>query len=318
MRRRDFLRLLSATGAKVVAGGAVLAGPAQGAAQGTPGSPPPAGSPPAAEGVRFIALGDMGTGESNQYSLAAGMAGCHDQHPFDVALTLGDNIYPNGDPALFKEKFERPYAELLRRGVRFYAALGNHDVRLGREAAMRYPDFNMNGQAYYSFVKGGGLVEFFALDSTAPDAAQMRWLEGALSASGARWKLGYFHHPIYSSAMRHGSETRLRARLEPLFVKYGVAAALSGHDHVYERTRPQRGVQYFVCGAGGQLRRGDLDRRSPFFAAGNDQVNSFMCFEATPERLSFRSLDAAGKTLDEGLIAAAPALPAAGSAGRLS
>jgi len=106
--------------------------------------------------------------------------------------------------------------------------------------------------------------------------------------------------------MRHGSETRLRARLEPLFVKYGVAAALSGHDHVYERTRPQRGVQYFVCGAGGQLRRGDLDRRSPFFAAGNDRVNSFMCFEATPEKLSFRSLDAAGNTLDEGLIAAPP------------
>ncbi|MDQ3012778.1 MAG: metallophosphoesterase [Acidobacteriota bacterium] len=252
--------------------------------------------------VPFVAFGDMGTGESNQLSVAAGMAAYHDKHPFDTVLMLGDNIYPDGNPALFKDKFERPYAELLKRGVRFYAALGNHDVRRGREAEMNYPNFNMNGKAYYSFVKGDALIEFFALDSTDYDRKQARWLDGALAASKAQWKVAYFHHPLYSSGITHGSDVKLRAQLEPLFVKYGVAMVLSGHDHAYERTKPQRGVQYFVSGAGGQLRKGDLDRRTSFFGVGNDTVNSFMYFEASPDKISFAAMDPAGNTLDSGVL----------------
>jgi len=255
-----------------------------------------------AELVRFIAFGDMGTGDNKQISLAAEMASYHSNHPFDFALMLGDNIYPDGNPALIKDRFERPYAELLSLGVHFYAVLGNHDVRRGREAQINYPNFNMNGKAYYSFVKGDGLVEFFALDSTSFDPPQARWLDGALAASKARWKIAYFHHPIYSSGRTHGSDLKLRAQLEPLFVKYGVTAALSGHDHVYERTKPQHGVQYFTSGTGGQLRKGDLDRRSPFFAAGNDVANSFMYFEAAPDMISFSAIDAAGNVIDSGVL----------------
>ena len=124
----------------------------------------------------------------------------------------------------------------------------------------------------------------------------------ALSASKAPWKIAYFHHPIYSSGITHGSDTKLRTLLEPLLVKYGVVAGLSGHDHTYERTKPQQGVQYFVSGAGGQLRKGDIDKRTPIYSAGNDRVNSYMCFEATPERLSFRALDAAENVLDSGTL----------------
>jgi 3',5'-cyclic AMP phosphodiesterase CpdA len=282
MRRRDFLALLAA---------ASVAPSARSQSNQTPASE-----------FRFIAFGDMGTGESNQLSLAAAMAVYHEKHPFDTALMLGDNIYPDGNPALLNAKFERPYAELLKRGVKFYAALGNHDVRRGREAEMKYPNFNMNGKAYYSFTKGDNLVEFFALDSTNMTQQQLRWLEGALSASKAQWKVAYVHHPIYSSGITHGSETKLRALIEPLFIKYGVTAALSGHDHTYERTKPQQGVQYFVSGTGGQLRKGDIDKHTPFFGTGNDQVNSYMFFEATPEKLSFWALDAAGHTLDSGAL----------------
>lgn len=90
------------------------------------------------------------------------------------------------------------------------------------------------------------------------------------------------------------------AQLEPLFVRYGVAAAFSGHDHVYERIKPQQDVQYFVSGAGGQLRRGNLDRSQAFFAAGNDEVNSFMYVEVTRDQLAFRAVDAKGLILDSG------------------
>lgn len=283
MKRRAFLALMSATSVAAMA------------------KPPVTRTVSA--GFQFIALGDMGTGDSSQLSLAAGMTAYHEKQTFDTALMLGDNIYPDGNPGLFKEKFERPYAELLKRGVSFYAVLGNHDVRRGREAQLKYQNFNMNGKAYYSFVKGDGLVEFFAIDSTEFSRQQLGWLEGALRASKARWKIAYFHHPIYSSAITHGSDLKLRALLEPVFAKHGVVAALSGHDHTYERIKPQQGVQYFVSGAGGQLRKGDLDRRSPFFSAGNDKVNSYMTFDATPEKLLFKTLDAAGNTLDEGALA---------------
>jgi len=301
LRRREFLTQLSATGATAIAATA-LANPPHGISQHTIGSPLSAGNQPQTGVVSFAAIGDMGTGESEQYSLAKGIAAYHAQHPFDTVLTLGDNIYPNGDPALFKERFERPYADLLQRGVHFYASLGNHDVQRGLQAQIKYANFNMGGKPYYSFVKGDGLIEFFALDSTNMARQQLQWLDEALTRSKALWKVAFFHHPLYSSGITHGSDLKLRAQLEPLFVKYGVAAALSGHDHTYERTNPQRDVQYFVSGAGGKLRKGDIDRRTPFFAAGNDRVNSFMYFEAATEKLSFWAVDAAGNILDKGAL----------------
>lgn len=253
--------------------------------------------------VRFVALGDTGTGGPGQFAIASRMVALYNGRPFDTVLLLGDNIYPNGSPSLFLTKFEKPYATLLQLGVRFYAVLGNHDVALGRAAQIKYRHFNMGGRPYYSFIKGDGLVEFFALDSTNMTGEQLRWLETALSTSKAQWKIAYFHHPIYSSGRKHGSNLRLRALLEPLFVRYGVTAAFSGHDHVYQRTPLQQGVQYFVSGAGGQLRRGNLNRRSPLVVAGNDQVNSFMYVEITRERMTYRAVDAEGQILDEGNLA---------------
>ncbi|MBP6822255.1 MAG: metallophosphoesterase [Acidobacteria bacterium] len=263
--------------------------------------------------VRFVAFGDMGTGDSDQQDVAQQMAAFHKNHPYDTVLMLGDNIYPDGNPDDFQKKFERPYAELFRLGINFYAALGNHDVRKGREAQMNYPLFHMGGRAYYSFTKGNGLTEFFALDSTSFDSAQLRWLEGALAGSKAQWKIAFFHHPIYSSGKTHGSDTKLRAQIEPLFVKYGVAAVFAGHDHVYERIKLQQGVQYFVCGIGGKLRSGNLDKRSPLTAFGNDEVNGFMFVEATPERLAFQAVDSSGHVFDSGEIAPRAKSSAAGT-----
>ncbi|HEY0406588.1 MAG TPA: metallophosphoesterase [Pyrinomonadaceae bacterium] len=253
-----------------------------------------------AAAVRFVALGDTGTGGEGQFAIARQMVSYHDSKRYDTALLLGDNVYPDGDAAELPARFEQPYAELLRRGVRFHAVLGNHDVQRGREAQVNYKLFNMGGRPFYSFTAGDNLVEFFALDSNRMEAEQLRWLEAALANSKARWKLAFFHHPIYSSGRKHGSNKRLRTELEPLFVRYGVAAAFSGHDHIYERIKPQQGVQYFVSGAGGQLRRGNMDRSADFFSAGNDEVNSFMYVEVTRDKLAFWSVDAQGRVLDSG------------------
>jgi len=255
------------------------------------------------DAIRFIVFGDSGRGDTAQHELARIMVAHQWNQFYDTALMLGDNIYPDGDPADLAAKFERPYAELLKRGVSFHAVLGNHDVKKGREGQINYPKFNMGGRPYYSFAKGEGLVEFFALDSTRFDYQQRHWLEESLQASQAKWKVAFFHHPLYSSADKHGSDFDLRAQLEPLLVRHGVDAVFAGHDHIYERTKPQQGVQYFTSGAGSRIRRGDLKRNTPFFATGYDEVSSFMSIEITPERFSFKTIDLAGKVVDSGELA---------------
>jgi hypothetical protein len=107
---------------------------------------------------------------------------------------------------------------------------------------------------------------------------------------------------LYSSSQRHGSSDDLRALLEPLFVQFGVQAVFSGHDHVYERVKPQRGIVYFVCGSSGQLRRGNLDKHSLLTAAGFDEDEAFMVVEIADGRMSFETISRTGLVVDSGEI----------------
>jgi 3',5'-cyclic AMP phosphodiesterase CpdA len=131
---------------------------------------------------------------------------------------------------------------------------------------------------------------------------QLGWLEGELRKSAAQWKIAFFHHPLYSSCLKHGSDFHLRACLEPLFVKYGMNVVFSGHDHVYERLKPSQGVYYFVTGAAGQLRKGNINRDDPAFAAGNDSMNSFVYATVNRERLVVEAIGLDGERLDEAVI----------------
>jgi hypothetical protein len=264
-------------------------------------------SVPAAE-VKFAVIGDSGTGRGPQYEIGRQMDVLHKKEGFGFVLMLGDNIYPNGNPKLFKQRFEEPYKALLEDGVKFYASLGNHDVIKGGPGELEYPDFNMQGRTYYTFLEGEGLAQFFALDSTHVNAEQLSWLEDELRKSTAGWKIAFFHHPLYSTCLKHGSNLRLRACLEPLFVRYGVNVVFSGHDHVYERLKPSQGVYYFVTGAAGQLRRGNINRNDPAFAAGNDSENSFVYVTANRDRLVVEAIGLDGQKLDEVAIPRAATL----------
>jgi hypothetical protein len=245
--------------------------------------------------VKFAAIGDYGNGSKAQYEVAAMMAKLHESFPYEFVITMGDNLYGSQTPRDFELKFEIPYKPLLDRGVKFYASLGNHDNQENRF----YKPWNMNGERYYSHKHGD--VRFFVLDSDYLDTKQRDWLERELKGSTDRWKIVYFHHPLYSSGMRHGSEIDLRMILEPLFMKFGVNAVFQGHDHIYERLKPQRGIYYFVEGASGQLRRGNL-RRSDLTAAGYDQDQSFMLVEIDGDTLHFQAVSRVGKVVDSGAL----------------
>jgi predicted phosphodiesterase len=245
--------------------------------------------------VRFAAIGDMGNGGKEQYTVAGQMVGCRSKFPFDFVLMLGDNLIGSKDPIDYQNKFELPYKPLLDAGVKFYAVFGNHDVSNERF----YKLFNMNGQQYYTYKKGN--VRFFALDSNYMDPQQLTWLEKQLQNSDSDWKICYFHHPLYSSGSFHGSSVELRLLLEPLFTKYGVQIVFAGHEHIYERVKPQNGITYFTEGASGELRKGNLTK-TDMTAAGYDQDRTFMLVEISGDELYFQTISRVGLTVDSGMI----------------
>lgn len=254
--------------------------------------------PQAKDSVRFAIIGDSGTGDRLQYETADRLWLAHGQFSFDFVLMMGDNIYGSKKPQDFAQKFEKPYKALLDAKVSFYASLGNHD--LGEE--QQYKPFHMDGQRYYTFKKGN--VRFFALDSNYMDPEQLSWLTKQLESSTDDWKIAFFHHPLYSSARFHGSSVELRGVLEPLFQKYGVQVVFSGHDHVYERMRPQKGIAYFTEGSSGQLRRGDV-RGAEFTAKSFDTDCAFMLLEIEKDELYFQTISRTGETVDSGKVARA-------------
>ena len=204
--------------------------------------------------VKFAVIGDSGRGTTAQREVADQMARYHQQFRFPFTIMLGDNLYEGeATPDDYRLKFEEPYRTLLDRGVRFYAALGNHDD----PRQVHYEGFHMRGRRYYSFTPPGNVValvttpvEFFAIDSTYLDRKQLTWLDNRLEASPADWKICFLHHPLYTSGRYQLASLVQRASLEPLFVARDVNVVFSGHEHIYQRSTLQSGIQYFVSGGG--------------------------------------------------------------------
>ena len=253
--------------------------------------------PNRSQSVRFGVIGDFGNGGKQEYETAAKMADFQKKFPFDFVITVGDNLYGSERPQDFTNKFEAPFKPLLDAGVKFYASIGNHDD----PKQISYPKFNMGDQRYYTYTKKN--AQFFALDSNYMDQKQLDWLDKEIKGSKAEWKIPYFHHPLYSSGGTHGSSLDLRQVLEPIFLKYSVQVVFSGHDHFYERIKPEvsKGIYYFVAGSSGQLRPGDI-RKTNMTAVGFDTDRTFMIVEIADDALFFETVTRPGTVIDSGCI----------------
>lgn len=224
--------------------------------------------PPLAEGAaceRFIAFGDWGTGTRDQRRVARAMAAWARREGLSFMLTVGDNFYQSGvesaDDAQWEDVFEEVYDDPSLASVPVYATLGNHDHRGDPEAQVAYglknPRWIMPARHYTAtrYLADGTIVQLFAIDSVpirsggAASEEQVAWLDQALGASRARWKLVFGHHPLYTHSGRRDDAAMIE-RLEPLFVRHDVDLYLAGHDHILELRRPRDGVQYVVTGAG--------------------------------------------------------------------
>lgn len=246
----------------------------------------------------FFVIGDFGNGSNVQWSVAKAMWTEFQQraasgNPVRFVLTTGDNIYGDfntfvvGVKATGAEdrdwgpKFFQPYESLLGR-IPFYPTLGNHDGNETerREDLTAYLDnFFFPGDKparFYSFSYGGGLADFFALDSTRnsengspqaaymQDGAEFRWLQSALANSKAAWKIPYYHHPVFNAGPRHAASYRDLQHWISLFSRSGVKVVFNGHEHNFQFSEVNDlsgGVRYVTSGAGGELRGGGVQSK---------------------------------------------------------
>jgi predicted phosphodiesterase len=261
--------------------------------------------PNADRSIKFAIIGDSGRGDRPQHEVAAQMVAYRQRFDYKFVLMAGDNIYEG--PATdqdYRLKFEEPYQLLLDAGVKFYAALGNHDDT----NQIFYKPFNMGGQRYYTFVppvdpitRWDTRVRFFALDSTYLSFEQIRWFEKEVTESRAEWKIAFLHHPLYTSGRYSLAARGVRLALESAFVNGGIDVVFSGHEHIYERAELQRGILYFITGGAGSLRAGDA-ARSPLIARSYDQDYHFMLAEISDEGFFFQAINRQGVTVDAGSL----------------
>jgi 3',5'-cyclic AMP phosphodiesterase CpdA len=204
----------------------------------------------------FAVVGDSGSGGDGQLAVAALLGRLKP----DLILHTGDVVYPAGEERRYDKRFFAPYRHLIG-SVPVFPVLFNHDVRKRNGAAFLenfHPPLGSprSTKRYYSFDWGG--AHFVALDSElyygdkgdTPEK-QKEFLEEDLASTSKRRKFAFLHRSPYGSS-RHGGDEKVRKDLEPVFVRHGVDVVFSGHEHVYERTLPIKGVTYVVSGGGGR------------------------------------------------------------------
>ncbi|WP_330184190.1 metallophosphoesterase [Nocardia sp. NBC_01503] len=297
--RRGFL-----TGAATAAG---LATAASLTSAGTAGAQPAPATTvaklpfPEGDSLRILVTGDAGTGARPQWAVADAARALHAREPFSLALGLGDNVYEQGpwadDDAQFNAKFEDP-----NRGLDFpwIMVQGNHDnssilpgdggwlLRGDHEVAYHSRSERWWMPSRYYSVPIGSLVEFFVLDLN-PIAAylpplfepywaadgqfmteQAAWLDGALAASTAKWKIVCTHHPYLSNGSHGNAGAYEGLNIAPIngihvkefFEAHVLGRAqflLSGHDHclqVLEPTAACKGTRQLVSGAAAKTNSG--------------------------------------------------------------
>ncbi|MBD2776306.1 metallophosphoesterase family protein [Iningainema tapete] len=247
--------------------------------------------------LRFVSVADTGTGDRGQYAVAEAMTSYHSQKPYDLVVLAGDNIYTNGEMEKIGAVFERPYASLLQKGVKFQACLGNHDIRTANgDLQLKYPGFNMSGR-YYTFRRDK--VQFFVLDTNhnADWQNQLSWLEQELSRSNAPWKIVYGHHPVYASGV-YGTNPTFVKTFTPIFQKHNVQLYINGHEHHYERSSSINGTTYLICGGGAGTRR--VGRSS--WTAYSAEKLSFATYEVYADRIEISGIGTDNQVFDQGVV----------------
>ena len=181
-----------------------------------------------------------------------------------TVFTLGDNVYPEGTSAQFRNCYDPTWGKYKKRTR---PSVGNHEYDTSSGAKPYFDYFGWRAgkpsRGYYSYDRGTWHI--VALNSNCEEvggcgrrSAQGRWLRRDLTHHRTRCTLAYFHHPLYASGRGYDSP-----EVKPLWhILYNQHAdvILSGHAHRYERfaritpsgeRSSARGIRQFIVGTGG-------------------------------------------------------------------
>jgi hypothetical protein len=266
--------------------------------------------------LRFVALGDGGEGNATQYKVADAVKSvCDAKGGCDFALYLGDNFYDTGvdsvNDAQFSTKFEQPYMNI---DFRFFVVLGNHDYGGGGtgnefgkgqyqvDYSQMSSKFTMPSN-YYTFSTPADagpadapLVQFFGLDTNLimwgqGINEQKSWLDAAVQASSATWKIAFGHHTYISNGAHGVAGDYEDLPFVPIVngesvkdffddsICNRVDVYICGHDHNRQWLEPRCGVEFMVSGTAAKETDLDDEEVPTFFE--NDQNAGFLLVEMT-------------------------------------
>ena len=115
-------------------------------------------------------------------------------------------------------------------------------------------------------------------------------------AAQPTWRIPFAHHPPYCAGPQHRN-TKSMERLMPLFERSGVKVMFSGHEHNFQHSRAD-GIDYFVTGAAGKLRRTPPDRFAEAHTVSWATECHFLLATITGDTMRVRAIgevDAAGR-----------------------
>ncbi len=243
----------------------------------------------------IFALGDMGTGWSNEYKLFSLIA----KYPikdYSAILLLGDISYPDGNPKLIESNITKPYKPVFEAGFKFYPAIGNHEFLFEKA---KYIKEYFNVPYYYNFKIGS--AEFWSLDVNSGgarfDKEQAEWLKDSLVKSSAIWKIVFFHESPYSSGIVHGNNNYLIKNLVPILETNKVDLCLTAHNHLYERTEEINGVLYITSG-GGSASLHKYDKAIGFNSAFVKSIYHFLKIKGNAKELKIEAINLENEVFD--------------------
>ena len=268
--------------------------------------------------LKFLVVGDWGTGSSDQHKVATQMARTAEVIGARYVISTGDNFYPDGvaslDDPQWTASFEDVYgAPTLM--VPWYLVLGNHDHKGNVDAQVNYSALSSRWYQPANYYKhsetlaDGSLADFFFIDSDPINrhyrsiaqhffgCPQLDWLERELAASTAIWKIVIGHHPVFSGGS-HENTDALIDWLEPLLKRYGVQVYLNGHNHNLEHV-VVGATHYLTSGAGARPRAATVIDGTRFVVG--DRLG-FMTGSLTTAAMNIEFIDEHGISLHRASI----------------
>lgn len=262
----------------------------------------------------FVVIGDTQPhGQAERAAIIKTVSDLAYEHRPNLLVHAGDLVDTGTSKRDWTDLFFPNMQPLIAR-TPMMPVLGNHE-----QDAKHYYDYMSlpDPERWYSFTYGD--AEFFMIDgnrSLQQRSEQLRWLEGALKGSKARWRFAVLHQPPYTSDSNdYGDTTKGPSRrgdpnvrnIVRLLERYDVDVCFSGHVHDYERTFPIKGnevVPYeaggviYVTAAGGGGSLEDFDPANTWFGHKKARKHHLVYVAIHHDELELQAVDLEGRLFD--------------------